>query len=101
MKRGAEYDKETFPDFLDLIYFVKQFVALVIGIVWGILPFTGAFGLLTGVVASFGIPLLYANRYLRVNTEDFDVMTILSEGAMPTFALFLLSWILCYTTFHY
>ena len=52
-------------------------------------------------MASFGIPLLYANRYLRVNTEDFDVMTILSEGAMPTFALFLLSWILCYTTFHY
>lgn len=39
MKRGAEYDKvcdalesltskETFPDFLDLMYFVKQFVAL-------------------------------------------------------------------------
>ena len=48
--------QETFPDFLDLIYFVKQVVALcglwdvvihsIIGVTWGIIPLTGGFGLI-------------------------------------------------------
>ena len=55
----------------------------------------------SGLVIIFGLPLLYANRYLYVNTDDFDVMSILQEGAMPGVCLFLATWIISYTGFHY
>lgn len=84
----------------------------VIGIVWGILPLNGMFGVISyfvflymlwysGVVAIFGITLLYCNRYLGVNTEDFDVMTILQEGAMPAICLFFVLWIFVYSSLHF
>ncbi|KAK8806757.1 hypothetical protein WA588_005559 [Blastocystis sp. NMH] len=101
MKKNAEYTKETFPDFLDLIYYLKQILALIIGIVWGIVPLTGAFGVFCGIVIIFGIPLFYANRYLCVDQQDFDLSSIASEGAMPAICLFFVTWIVAYSAIHF
>lgn len=48
-----------------------------------------------------GLPLVYATRYIRVNTDDFDVMTILQEGAMQGICLYLVAWIVTYSAFHF
>lgn len=48
-----------------------------------------------------GLPLVYATRYIHVNTDDFDVMTILQEGAMQGICLYLVAWIVTYSAFHF
>lgn len=55
----------------------------------------------SGLVAVFGVVLLYCNRFLAVNQDDFDVMTILQEGAMPTVCLFFVAWIFVYSSVHF
>lgn len=54
-----------------------------------------------GLVWVVGLPLVYATRYIRVNTDDFDVMTILQEGAMQAVCLFLVAWIVTYSALHF
>ena len=51
----------------------------------------------SGIVIIFGIPLFYANRYLCVDQQDFDLSSIASEGAMPAICLFFVSWIVAYS----
>ena len=43
---GTEFDAKTFPDALDVVYWIRQVLGIVVGIVWGLLPITGAFGLI-------------------------------------------------------
>lgn len=44
---------------------------------------------------------MYATRYIRVNIDDFDVMTILQEGTMQGVCLFLVAWIVTYSSLHF
>ena len=55
----------------------------------------------SGIVIIFGVPLFYANRYLRVDQQDFDLSSIASEGAMPAICLFFVTWIVAYSAIHF
>ncbi|KAK8798968.1 hypothetical protein WA171_005721 [Blastocystis sp. BT1] len=101
LKRNAEYSKESFPEFLDLVYYVKQLLAFIVGCIWGIIPLTGVFGVFCGLVIIFGLTLFYTNRFLCVDTQDFDLYTVAGEGAMPAICLFLVMWIVAYSALHF
>ena len=42
--------ERQFEDFTDCVFWIRQVIAVVVGIVWGIIPMVGAVGLIRSVV---------------------------------------------------
>eukprot|EP01116_Phalansterium_solitarium_P011539 TRINITY_DN27265_c0_g1_i1.p2 TRINITY_DN27265_c0_g1~~TRINITY_DN27265_c0_g1_i1.p2 ORF type:complete len:128 (-),score=8.20 TRINITY_DN27265_c0_g1_i1:727-1110(-) len=93
-------DKESF---FEVIHWFRQFLGLLIGVVWGIIPLEGAAGLFGFAVVNAAITLLYATKFLRVDVEELGSTTseLLQEGFMSSFGIFLVSWIFFYNAIHY
>merc|ERR1711934_107927 len=92
-KKGAHtWESE---EFLDVIYWSHNILSVIFGIAWGILGLTGSFGLVSYVVLSSFIMVMYAASYQDLDLEEFGGATgIAKEGFMNRFALFLVCWIL-------
>ncbi|XP_013192772.2 GEL complex subunit OPTI [Amyelois transitella] len=93
--------KAEWPDkeeFLDVIYWMRQAIGIILGLCWGLLPLKGFFGLLLFVVVNAAVIYFYVNTYQKVDEEDFGGMwEITKEGFMTSFAGFLVTWIIVYT----
>ncbi|KAH7642430.1 GEL complex subunit OPTI [Dermatophagoides farinae] len=89
---------EDKDEFLDVIYWGRQLVSIIIGIVWGILGLTGAFGLLSYMATSSAVVYLYS---INVNDDSEDALTAVKEGFMTSLAAFLVTWILVYTYLYF
>ncbi|KAK8795625.1 hypothetical protein WA158_000282 [Blastocystis sp. Blastoise] len=100
LAKNAKYNKLRFPDFLDIIFWMKVIFAIVIGITWGIIPLYGFIPGLAGVCFVTMMPYFYSTYYLNVDENDFDFNTILMEAVIPSNALFFLCWIVTFTCFH-
>jgi hypothetical protein len=106
----GEWDKESFPELKDVLFYGRQLLALVFGLLFGLLPLTGAAPLVLYVVTDLAIVWFYINSFLpvRLDTPDandpslsvdpeaFTPMELLSEGLMPAFSTMLLVWITAY-----
>lgn len=65
-------------------------LALLIGALWGSLPVQGLSGLLFAIAAIAGLQSGFLQVWLSIDPEDYGgALTLLFEGAMPTFALFM------------
>ncbi|CAK1586468.1 unnamed protein product [Parnassius mnemosyne] len=91
-------DKE---EFLDVIYWMRQAIGIVLGLCWGLLPLKGFIGLLLFVVVNAAVVFIYVNNFQNVDEEEYGGMwEITKEGFMTSFAGFLVTWIITYTGLH-
>lgn len=91
---------EDKDEVLDAVYWCRQVLAILMGLVWGFLGITGFVG-----IVSFSILNSIAAYAIANNTGyDFDPdenFLSVKEGFMTTFATFLVSWIVTYTATHF
>ncbi|CDI97009.1 Rab5 interacting [Echinococcus multilocularis] len=84
-------------EFLDTVYWMRQFVGLIIGTLWGSLPIKGALGISSFFFINCIFVYLYAAVFQRVDEEEYGGYSeIIKEGLMTTFATFLVVWVVVY-----
>ncbi|CAG9856143.1 unnamed protein product [Phyllotreta striolata] len=92
-------DKE---EFLDVIYWARQALGVLLGIVWGLIPLKGLLGLLLFVVINAGIIYFYCSSFQNVDEEEYGgAWELTKEGFMTSFAGFLVTWIIIYSGLYY
>ncbi|XP_063363492.1 GEL complex subunit OPTI [Cydia amplana] len=96
---NAEWpDKE---EFLDVIYWMRQAIGIILGLCWGLLPLKGFLGLLLFVLVNAAVIYFYVSNFQSIDEEEYGGMwEITKEGFMTSFAGFLVTWIIMYTGLH-
>jgi len=88
-------------EFLDAVYWLRQVLGMIIGIILGILCVKGFMGILAFAAVSSLIVFFYTSNVQNVDPEEYGgMMEIIKEGFMTGFATFLVSWIVLYSMFH-
>ncbi|KAK3086635.1 hypothetical protein FSP39_021253 [Pinctada imbricata] len=99
VKPEAEWEDKD--EFLDAVYWLRQLMGVIQGLIWGLLPLKGFLGLVLFFVFNLGLIYLYYNTFQKVDDEDYGGPTeILKEGTMTSFATFLVTWIILYSSLH-
>ncbi|XP_003702179.1 GEL complex subunit OPTI [Megachile rotundata] len=92
-------DKE---EFLDVIYWARQVIGIIVGIAWGLIPLKGFIALLLFVLVNAGITYLYFSNFQQIDEEEFGgIWELTKEGFMTSFAGFLVTWIIIYSGLHF
>nr|CAI5849318.1 unnamed protein product [Callosobruchus analis] len=92
-------DKE---EFLDVIYWTRQALGIMLGILWGLLPLKGILGLVLFAVINAGAVYLYSSSFQNVDEDEFGgAWELTKEGFMTSFAAFLVTWIIIYSGLYY
>ncbi|KZV28802.1 Rab5-interacting family protein [Dorcoceras hygrometricum] len=95
----ASWDKDQLAD---VLHWIRQALALIFGLIWGVVPLVGGIWFLLFVVLSTGIIYAYYAIVLKVDEEDFGGhVALLQEGLFASVSLFLLAWILVYSLGHF
>ncbi|KAM9055905.1 GEL complex subunit OPTI-like [Megaptera novaeangliae] len=88
-------------EFLDVIYWSRQIIAVVLGVIWGVLPLRGFLGRAGFCLISAGILYPHFSNYLQTDEEEYgSTLELTKEGFMTSLALFVVVWILFYTNVH-
>ncbi|KAK0061824.1 respirasome Complex Assembly Factor 1 [Biomphalaria pfeifferi] len=96
-----EYKWQDKDEFLDVIYWMRQILGLLLGIVWGIIPMRGFIGLALFLLVNVAIVYIYYNSFQKVDEEEYGgTSEILKEGLMTSFSSFLVAWIILYSALH-
>jgi len=97
--------KSAWPDkdeFLDVIYWLRQILGVVLGLLWGFVAIKGVVGLALFAALNAGILYLYFSGFQSVDEEDYGgVWELTKEGFMTSMASFLVIWIIVYTGMHF
>ncbi|XP_055378343.1 GEL complex subunit OPTI [Condylostylus longicornis] len=89
-------------EFLDVIYWSRQVIGIILGIIWGVIPLKGFLGLVLFAGISCAIVYLYSINFQSVDEEEYGgAWELVKEGFMTSFAGFLVTWIIFYTGLHY
>ena len=81
-------------EFLDVIYWFRQIIAVVLGVIWGVLPLRGFLGIAGFCLINVGVVYLYFSNYLQIDEEDYrGTWALTEEGFMTWFSLFMVLWI--------
>nr|XP_044997175.1 respirasome Complex Assembly Factor 1-like [Jaculus jaculus] len=89
-------------EFLDVIYWFRQIIAVVLGVIWGVLPLKGRLGIARFCLINAGVLYLYFSNCLQMDEEEHgSTCELTKEGFMTSFALFVVIWIIFYTAIHY
>ncbi|XP_046334965.2 respirasome Complex Assembly Factor 1-like [Haliotis rufescens] len=88
-------------EFLDVVYWLRQILGVVIGLIWGLIPLKGLVGLGLFFIINVAIVYIYYNSFQKVDEEEYGgASEILKEGLMTSFSSFLVSWIILYSSLH-
>lgn len=97
--------KSSWPDkeeFLDVIYWLRQVLGVIIGLAWGTLAIQGAVGLVLFAALNAGLVYVYFSAFQAVDEEEYGgAWELTKEGFMTSFASFLVAWIILYTGLHF
>ncbi|XP_050951756.1 uncharacterized protein RAB5IF [Labeo rohita] len=89
-------------EFLDVVYWFRQIIAVVLGVIWGVAPLKGFLGIAIFCIINAGVLYLYFSSFQQVDEEEYGgTWELTKEGFMTSFALFLVVWIIFYTALHY
>ncbi|XP_066997976.1 GEL complex subunit OPTI [Anabrus simplex] len=92
-------DKE---EFLDVIYWSRQALGIVIGLLWGLIPLKGLIALLLFVLVNAGLIYIYFTNFQSIDEEEYGgAWELTKEGFMTSFAGFLVTWIIIYSGLHF
>lgn len=96
-----EYQWNDKDEFLDVIYWMRQIMGLVLGLAWGFIPLKGFVGLALFFLVNIAIVYLYYNSFQKIDEEEYGgASEILKEGLMTSFSSFLVSWIILYSALY-
>jgi len=98
ISRSAPLDK---TEALEALYWLKQIVGLIMGVVCGVVPFMGATGIALFLITAAALSHILAFFYLKVDENEVGLSAALTEGGMTALAMFLLTWIVTFTVFHH
>jgi hypothetical protein len=98
LQRALSPDQEWEKDELfEVLYWARQVMGLVLGLVWGVLQLSGSTALLLYGAAYVACNHLYSVKFLGVDEDDFGRWEMLKQGAMPSFGMFMITWIAVYS----
>merc|ERR1712154_325184 len=90
--QSAWPDKE---EFLDVIYWLRQIVGVLLGLIWGVTAIQGLVGIVLFAAINAGLLYLYFSGYQSVDEEEYGgVWELTKEGFVTSFASFLVMWII-------
>lgn len=93
---------EDKDEFLDVIYWFRQVLAILLGIIWGILPLKGILAIGLFALINAGVLYIYFTNFQKIDEEEYGgPWELTKEGFMTSFALFLVVWILFYSAVHF
>ncbi|BFZ19260.1 hypothetical protein BsWGS_22299 [Bradybaena similaris] len=96
-----EFQWSDKDEFLDVIYWMRQIMGVVLGLIWGILPLKGFLGLALFLLVNVAIVYIYYNSFQKAEEEEYGgAIEILKEGLMTSFSSFLVAWIILYSALH-
>lgn len=85
----------------DFLYWMRQGLAVLCGVVWGLIPVTGVVGMVGFLALSTALVWGYYTVVLRVDEEEMGGHgSLLQEGLFTSFGMFMLLWILTYSCVH-
>ncbi|KOB71830.1 Uncharacterized protein OBRU01_13182 [Operophtera brumata] len=77
-------------ELLDVIYWIRQVLGIILGLGWGILPLRGFVGVLLFVLVNAAVIYFYVMNFQSIDEEEYGGMwEITKEGFMTSFAGFL------------
>ena len=83
------------------LYWIRQGVSLILGVVWGAVPLTGIFAILGYIAVISAVVYIYSVKIEEVDIEDMGgVQELLKDGLMTGLGMFMISWIIIFTSFH-
>ena len=92
-----EWNRE---DVVLIMYWIRQLLSLLIGVIWGIIRLEGILALLFYVIVCVFALHSYKSS-LKVSDDMFDILDVFKEGFVPAFGIFLIAWISAYSLAHY
>jgi len=97
--QGSDWqDKEQF---LDVIYWGRQILGIILGLIWGLVPLKGFIGLVLFAALSAGIVYVWFTAVQGVDESEFGgAWELTKEGFLTSAAGFLVTWIIIYTGLH-
>jgi len=91
---------EDKDEVLDAVYWLRQIIAIFMGMIWGFLGVTGLLGIISFAILNSLAAYTIANK-TGYDFEPEDNLACIKEGFMTTFATFLVTWIVAYTAAHF
>uniref|UniRef100_A0AAZ1XRA2 RAB5 interacting factor n=1 Tax=Oreochromis aureus TaxID=47969 RepID=A0AAZ1XRA2_OREAU len=89
-------------EFLDVIYWLRQIIAIILGVIWGVAPLKGFLGIAIFCIINAGVLYVYFSSFQQIDEEEYGgTWELTKEGFMTSFALFLVVWIIFYTALHF
>eukprot|EP00698_Gefionella_okellyi_P004670 TRINITY_DN14273_c0_g1_i1.p1 TRINITY_DN14273_c0_g1~~TRINITY_DN14273_c0_g1_i1.p1 ORF type:complete len:136 (+),score=23.47 TRINITY_DN14273_c0_g1_i1:43-408(+) len=95
--RDQEWEKD---DIFEVVYWFRQILSVIIGVIWGIIPLQGIVGIGSFGIVQVFVAWLYYARFLNWDEEPIHRTDLVKEGFFPAFALFLLTWIAVFSTLY-
>ncbi|NP_001085352.1 RAB5 interacting factor S homeolog [Xenopus laevis] len=93
---------EDKDEFLDVIYWFRQILAIILGVIWGVVPLKGFIGIIIFCLINAGALYLYFSSFQQIDEEEYGgTWELTKEGFMTSFALFMVVWIIFYTAIHF
>ncbi|XP_032376692.1 GEL complex subunit OPTI [Etheostoma spectabile] len=93
---------EEKDEFLDVIYWIRQIIAVILGVIWGVAPLKGFLGIAIFCIINAGVLYVYFSSFQQIDEEEYGgTWELTKEGFMTSFALFLVVWIIFYTALHF
>uniref|UniRef100_A0A182WMJ4 Rab5-interacting protein n=1 Tax=Anopheles minimus TaxID=112268 RepID=A0A182WMJ4_9DIPT len=100
IKPNSEWAEKD--DFLDVVYWARQVLSILIGIVMGLIPLKGFVALALFALLNCGAVYLYSTSFQNIDEDAYGGMwEVVKEGFMTSFACFLVTWIIFYTGVHF
>ncbi|CAD5232161.1 unnamed protein product [Bursaphelenchus xylophilus] len=100
LQKNSEWaDKD---DLLDVLYWGRQILGLLVGIVWGLIPLKGLLAILIYVAISTFAGHFYVTSYQGQDEENFGgFWELAKEGFASAVATFLIAWITIYSAVNF
>jgi len=84
------------------VHWIRQFLGVVCGLLWGIIPLSGMAGNLSFLVVNVTALFLYYTKFLNVDDEQLfgGRWELIQEGFFTSYAIFLVVWIFTFNLLH-
>uniref|UniRef100_A0A8C6WMI3 RAB5 interacting factor n=1 Tax=Neogobius melanostomus TaxID=47308 RepID=A0A8C6WMI3_9GOBI len=80
---------EEKDEFLDVVYWFRQIIAIILGVIWGIAPLKGFLGIAIFCIINAGVLYVYFSSFQQIDEEEYGgTWELTKEGFMTSFGYF-------------